>query len=352
MTVQALTPRVLAAKLAPFALFLLAALLLGPAVGAVTVDPLAAWAHRHDLAGNLDASVFFTIRLPRVLLAALTGAALALAGAAFQALLRNPLAEPFTLGVSSGGAFGAALAIKLGLGATLLGFSPVMLAALAGSAAAAALVYWLARTRGALSSTLLTLAGVTISFFFAAEILLIFYLSDYTETHQMIRWMMGSLDVVFNLAMLRGSLASRAALSLMLLAYAGGLAALVLLAGKFNQLSLGPEIAASRGVHVRRAQRAGYLAASLVTGLAVSLAGPIGFVGLIVPHAVRFLVGPDHRVLLPASLMAGAGFLILCDAAARSLFGPVEIPVGVLTATIGGPFFLLLLLRAKRQGNI
>jgi len=352
MTVRALTPARWAATLAPFVLFFAVALTIGPAVGAVTIDPAAAWAHRHDLANNLDASIFFTARLPRVLLAALTGAALALAGATFQALLRNPLAEPFTLGVSSGGAFGAALAIKLGLGATLLGFSPVMFAALAGSAASVALVYWLARSRGAISPTLLVLAGVTVSFFFAAEILLIFYLSDYSETHQMIRWMMGSLDVAFNPEMLRGSLAARLGMGLALAAYVGAMLTLVGLADALNQLSLGAEVAAGRGVNVRRAQRLGYFAASLATGLAVSLAGPIGFVGLIVPHAVRFLVGPDHRVLLPAAVFAGAGFLILCDMAARTFFGPVEIPVGVITATLGGPFFLLLLRRAKGQGAV
>jgi iron complex transport system permease protein len=352
MTARALTPGRLALALAPFLLFCVAAVAVAPGIGAVRIDPASAWAHRHDLAGNLDASIFFLTRLPRVLLAALTGAALALAGATFQALLRNPLAEPFTLGVSSGAAFGAVLAIKLGLDATIFGFSPVMLASFATGAATVALVYGLARSRGALSPTLLVLAGATVSFFFAAEILLVFYLADYAETHQMLRWLMGSLDVVFNLNLLRGRLLTQLAMVLALAAYVGGVIALIALSGALNQLSLGPEIAASRGVNVRRAQRGAYLAASLTTGLAVSLAGPIGFVGLIVPHAVRFLIGPDHRLLLPASALAGAGFLVMCDAAARTLFAPVEIPVGVLTATLGGPFFLVLLLRAKGRGQI
>jgi iron complex transport system permease protein len=352
MSLRALTPWRLTLRLLPFCLFFAAALAVGPSLGAVTINPFEAWAHRHDLAGDLEASIFFITRLPRVILAALTGAALALAGATFQALLRNPLAEPFTLGVSSGAAFGAVLAIKLGLSATLFGFSPVMLAAFATSLATVGLVYWVARLRGALSSTLLILAGVTISFFFSAEILLIFYLADYTETAQMLRWLMGALDVVFNPDLLRGQPLSQAALAVMGLAYAGATACLVSLAGSLNQLSLGTEIATSRGVNVRRVQQIAYVSSSLLTALVVAWAGPIGFVGLLVPHAVRFLIGPDHRVLLPASLLAGAGFLILCDAAARTWLAPVEVPVGVLTASVGGPFFLALLLKAKRRGDV
>ncbi|NLH49890.1 MAG: iron ABC transporter permease [Myxococcales bacterium] len=346
----ALTPRRLLLGLAPFVAFFLFALIGGPAIGPVTIDPLDAWAQRHDLAGNLNASIFFLTRLPRVLLAALVGAALAAAGTTFQALLRNPLAEPFTLGISSGGAFGAVLAIKFGLGATALGVSPIVLASLAGSAATVWLVYRLARTRGVLSATLLVLAGVTISYFFAAEILLVFYLADYTETFQMLRWMMGALDVMVSANFWQGTTAARAGLVFIGLGYAAALAVLLALAGALNQLSLGPEIAAARGVNVRNVQRLAYGSASLLTGLMVALAGPIGFVGLLVPHAVRLLVGPDHRILLPAAALAGAGFLILCDALARTFLGPAEIPVGVLTATIGGPFFLILLLRAKKNG--
>jgi len=348
---RAMTARRVLLGLLPFAAFLLGAIVAGLLVGGFEIDFQQAWSHRHDLS-NSHAGALFSLRLPRVLLAGLVGAALTLAGIVFQALLRNPLAEPFTLGISSGGAFGAVLAIKLGLDVGLLGFSPVMLLAFAGSLATVGLVYWLARARGSLSSALLILAGVTISFFFAAEILLGFYLSDPFETPQMIRWMMGSLDVVFTLDFLRGSLSAvilRVGAGLAVLA---GFAALLLIAGELNQLSLGPELAAARGVKVGRIQRIGLLASSLITGVVVSLAGPIGFVGLIVPHAVRFLVGPDHRLLLPAGILAGAGFLILCDAAARSLLPPTGLPVGILTASLGGPFFMVLLLRAKRRGNI
>jgi len=337
---NALTPGRFAMTLAPFALFFVGVALLCPLIGSVDIDLAQALAHRHEPSASLDASVLFLTRLPRLLLAALAGAALALAGAAFQALLRNPLAEPFTLGVSSGGALGAVLAIKLGLDVALFGFSPLILFSFAGAAGTVGVVYLLARTRGVLSTSLLLLAGVTISFFFSALILLVFYLSDFTQTHRMLRWMMGGLDVI--------GYGEVARLTPFVLA---GVTLLLAHAGALNQLSLGVELAAARGVNVRRAQRLCYFAASLATGSVVALAGPIGFVGLIVPHTVRLLIGADHRVLLPASLLTGAGFLILCDTAARTVIAPVEIPVGILTAALGGPFFIGLLLRAKKRAR-
>jgi len=333
---RAFTPLRLTVVLIPFGLFFLGALVICPAIGSVKINVLTAWAHRGDWAGNLDASVFFVTRLPRVLLAALAGAALALAGAAFQALLRNPLAEPFTLGVSSGGALGAVLAIKLGFDLSIFGFSPVVALAFLGAAGTVALVYALARTRGTLPVPLLLMAGVTVSFFLTAEILLIFYFSDFAETHRMLRWMMGGLDVT-GYSQLLGVTPFALAGMLWLIGSSGSL----------NQISLGAELAQSRGVRVRTTQRNCYVAASLATGAVVALAGPIGFVGLIVPHTVRLLVGSDHRLLMPASMLAGAGFLILCDTLARTILSPVEIPVGVLTATLGGPFFIGLLWRAK-----
>lgn len=335
---RALTPGRFALQLAPFALFFIGVAMLCPLIGSVDIDFARAWAHRGDIGSSLDASVLFLTRLPRLLLAALAGAALALSGAAFQALLRNPLAEPFTLGVSSGGALGAVLAIKLGLDISLFGFSPLILFSFTGAAGTIGVVYLLARTRGVLSTSLLLLAGVTVSFFFSALILLVFYLSDFTQTHSMLRWMMGGLDVI--------GYGEVARLIPFVLA---GVVLLLAHAGALNQLSLGVELAAARGVNVRRTQRLCYFAASLATGSVVALAGPIGFVGLIVPHTVRLLIGADHRVLLPASVLAGAGFLILCDTAARTVLAPVEIPVGILTAALGGPFFIGLLLRAKKQ---
>lgn len=320
----------------PFFVFFLATLCLCPAIGAVKIDLRNAFANIFQIRESMDATIFFITRMPRTLLAALAGAGLALAGAVFQALLRNPLAEPFTLGIASGGALGAVIAIKVGLVITILGFSTIPIFSFLGSLGAVAIVYLLARTRGALPTSVLLLSGVTMSFFFSAMILAIHYFSDFTESHRMIRWMMGGLDV----------LGYRSLISIFPLWLLGTII-LILKSRELNLITFGDYLAQARGVNVGRTQRISYLSASLITGCVVSLAGPIGFVGLIVPHTVRLLIGPDYRMLMPASLFAGAGFLILCDTISRTVLAPTEIPVGVLTALIGGPFFLGLLFRKK-----
>lgn len=325
-------------RLAPFVLFFLACLAICPGIGSVDIDLLRALRGFGSEANNLDAAILFTTRLPRTLLAALTGSALALAGATFQALLRNPLATPFTLGVSSGGALGAVIAIKIGLDFSLFGFSSVPLFSFAASLGTVALVYLLARSRVGLPTSILLLAGVTISFFFSALILFVHYIADFTESHQMLRWLMGGLDIV----------GYRPLLGLLPL-WTAGVVLLLLESRNLDQISLGSYLASSRGVDTTRTKRRAYLAASLLTGGVVSLAGPIGFVGLIVPHTLRLLIGPGYRLLVPASVFAGAGFLVLCDTIARTILAPMEIPVGVLTAVIGGPFFLALLLREKKR---
>jgi iron complex transport system permease protein len=270
-----------------------------------------------------------------VLAAALVGAALAASGVVLQALLRNPLATPFTLGVSSGAALGAMLVIAAGLDMGALGLSSVPLASFAGSLVATAIVYWLARSqRRGLSTNVLLLAGVTLNSFFSALILFVQYLADLTQAFRTVRWLMGDLDV-------GGYGAIVAALPLVVLSFA----TFAVLARSLNLLSLGADAAAARGVDVVRAERLAFLSASLATGAAVSLAGPIGFIGIIVPHLVRLLVGADHRVVLPASACFGAAFLIGCDLVARTALAPLEIPVGIVTAMIGGPFFLWQLVR-------
>jgi iron complex transport system permease protein len=337
--VKPLTPARLLLRLAPFLLFFLAATAVCPLVGAVPMDLSRALVGTVPAAENLDRTLLLVTRLPRVLLAAMVGAGLALAGATFQALLRNPLADPYTLGVAGGGALGAVIAIHLGLGVTVLGFSTVPLFAFVGATATIGLVYLLARTRsGALPTEVLLLAGVILAFFYSAMILLVHYLADFTESAMMLRWLMGGLDV------LELSAVARAAPL-----WAAGTLVLLSIARDLNQVSFGAYRAATVGVNVRRLQRVGLLGASLVTATAVALAGPIGFVGLIVPHAVRLLVGPDHRVLMPASLLAGGGFLIVCDTVARTVLAPIEVPVGVFTAFLGGPFFVGLLLVEKRK---
>ena len=266
---------------------------------------------------------------------ALVGAALAAAGVVFQAMLRNPLATPFTLGVSSGASLGAMLAITFASSVTLGPLSPVPLASLAGAGIAAFIVYSLARsTARAISTSVLLLAGVTLNSFFSALILFVQYLADFAQVFSAFRWLMGDLDV----GSFQPILASLPLVIISFVLFARLPAAL-------NLLSLGADSAAGRGVDVPKVQRLAFVSGSLATSAAVSLAGPIGFIGIVVPHLVRLMVGVDHRVVLPASALFGASFLVGCDLLARVVLAPVEIPVGVVTAMIGGPFFLWLLVR-------
>ncbi|HZM60968.1 MAG TPA: iron ABC transporter permease [Vicinamibacterales bacterium] len=309
--------------------------LLAPLVGSTSISLARVFDRSIPFADNVDAQIFFVARMPRVLAGAVTGAALAAAGVVFQAMLRNPLATPFTLGVSAGASLGAMLAIALGLGVAIGPFSGVPFASLVGAAAAAGIVYRLATMEGrAMSTTVLLLAGVTLNAFFSALILFVQYLADFAQVYRATRWLMGDLDV--------GSFQPIvASLPLVLAAFA----MFAFLPSSLNLLSIGADAAAARGVEVARAQRLAFVSASLATAAAVSLSGPIGFIGIVVPHLVRLLVGVDHRIVLPASALFGAAFLVACDLAARTLMAPVEIPVGVVTAMLGGPFFLWLLIR-------
>ena len=287
--------------------------------------------------GNVDAQIFFIARLPRAIAGALVGASLATAGVVLQAMLRNPLATPFTLGVSAGASLGAMLVITLGLPLTVLGIPAVPVASFAGALGAVAIVYALATLRQqGLSTNVLLLAGVTLNSLFSAIILFVQYLADFSQSFQAMRWVMGSLDVSSY-----GPILS--AIPLMGLAFV----AFARLPRALNLLTLGADSAAARGVDVRRAQRLAFLSASLATGAAVALGGPIGFIGIIIPHLVRLLVGADNRLVLPASACLGAAFLVACDVAARTLLSPMELPVGVITAMLGGPFFLWLLVRNR-----
>jgi iron complex transport system permease protein len=331
MTVRQRLPLVLAIS----SVVTLAIVVWAPTVGSTPISLARAFDPALDWSSNVDAQIFFVARLPRVLAGALVGAALAAAGVVLQALLRNPLATPFTLGVSSGAALGAMLATAFHLEASLLGISAVPLASFTGAMIATAIVYGLAASqRRGLSTNVLLLAGVTLNAFFSALILFVQYFADMADTLRAVRWLMGDLDV--------GTLAPLAgALPLLLLSAT----AMAVLPRALNLLTMGEDVAASRGVDVHRAQRLAFLSASLATGAAVSLGGPVGFIGIIVPHLVRLIVGADHRLVLPASTLLGAAFLVLCDVVARTLLAPVEIPVGIITAVIGGPFFLWMLVR-------
>ncbi|MCB9559664.1 MAG: iron ABC transporter permease [Kofleriaceae bacterium] len=287
-----------------------------------------------------DHQVFVLARLPRALAAMMVGAALAAAGCAFQALLRNPLAEPFTLGISSGSSLAAVLAIRLGLDG-VLGGTGVGVAALFGAAASVTVVWRLGRVGRSLPPATLLLAGVTVAMLCAAASMLVQYTAEFAEVSRMVRWMMGGFEVVRYGTLLRAGVAIGI-----------GLLILLSLARDLNALAAGAEAAASVGVSVGRAQSLVFIAASLLVGASIAIGGPIGFVGLMVPHALRALVGPDHRVLLPASMLAGGALLVLCDTFARLAIAPAQLPVGIVTALLGAPFFLMILVRGKRGAQL
>ena len=312
--------------------FCLAAIAGGLLVGTERVD-LAVALRDPD---SMQAAIVFGTRAPRVALAALVGAALAPAGLAFQALLRNPLAEPYVLGVAGGAAVAGTIAIVIGVAASTLGQWTLPVWAFLGALGAIALVWRQGRVRGRLVPNVALLAGVVINSLAAALVVLIRLGASPNASQQALVWLSGSLRIVE--APHLGALSAYVAV---------GVVALVALAVPMNALALGEEQAHVVGVDVERTRRALFAASSLLTGAAVAFAGPVGFVGILVPHATRAILGPDHRVLVPASALVGAAFLVMADTAARLSLLVVgqELPVGVLTALAGAPFFLAVLRR-------
>jgi iron complex transport system permease protein len=311
---------------------------LAPLAGSTHISLARAFDRSIPFADNVDAQVFFVARLPRVLAAVLVGGAFAVAGVVFQAFLRNPLASPDTLGVSAGATLGAVVVITFHIDTAMLGVSAVPIASFAGSAGALGVVYLMSvARRSGTSSTVLLLAGVALSAFLGALNRLVQVIGDYTDVFRSIRWMMGSLDV-----------GSYTDIVVPLVPMTLALAAIASLPRVLDLVSLGDAAAESRGVDVRRAERIALVSASLLTGSAVSLGGPIPFVGIIVPHIVRLIVGADHRLVLPAAALFGGSFLVICDLVARTAFGAAGMPVGAVTALLGGPFFLWLLFRRFR----
>jgi ABC-type Fe3+-siderophore transport system permease subunit len=309
------------------AVLLAACVLLGLAVGGVSLSLSDLWSGAGP-AGR-EARLVASLRVPRVLLAALVGACLSLAGASLQALLKNPLADPFLLGTSGGAAAGAALA-------TVAGISPLLSpgAAFAGALASSIGVAALARRGGRLDLQRLILGGLIANAFFSAVLLGVFSLASAEAGRTMLFWMMGSL----------ADASPRKLLTL--LPYAAvGAAALFLSASRLNLFTVGEENAAALGVATERSKALVFLAASLLTGAAVAFSGVIGFVGLLVPHAARAIAGNDQRILLPFSALGGAALLVAADAASRAVAAPSELPIGAVTAAIGAPLFAWLLLR-------
>ncbi len=331
---KALSARRLAAVLALLALLLAAAMLLGIASGP---SGLGAGEIARALSGGAtsaaSADIVLRIRLPRVVLAALVGASLSVAGVLFQALLRNPLADPYILGVSGGAALGGILVLAAG-SAFGISYAAVPFAAFAGSLVTLALLYAVVGRESRLAPTSLLLTGVVFNAFASAAIVFAASLAGLVEGARIFLWLIG------NLSSLRSEVTVAVGVFL-----AVGLACAIPLARGLNLLVLGEESAAQLGVNVARLRRVLLVGTSLMVGAAVAAAGLVGFVGLIVPHLLRLLLGPDHRLLVPASALAGAAFLVLCDAAARTLLPGRELPVGAITALAGGPLFLALLRR-------
>lgn len=316
--------------LSSFSILLVGALAVGIALGAVPIsifdsDPT----HRF---------ILMQIRLPRVLLAALVGGALALCGAVMQGLFRNPLADPYLLGIASGATAGAALVIALRLD---IYWGAVPLGAFLGGVLAVAIVYRIAQTRWAqLDNYALILSGVALAALFSAVTsFLLFYSGASQDARRLIFWILGGLGgaqwvYVFGL------------LGTML----GAGIILLLFARDLNALALGEEMAAHLGIEPRHLRKILLFFMTLLTAVAVAVSGTIGFVGLIVPHILRLIVGPDHRLLLPAAALGGAVLLTLCDAVARTVLAPAELPIGIITALLGAPFFLFLLRRRAQLG--
>ena len=287
---------------------------------------------------NPDYEIFVKVRLPRIILACLVGAALASSGVVFQALLRNPLADPYILGISSGAGLGVIIAVISGLDWMLWGRSPIAFFAFTGALGTVWLVWFIGRMTGKFHVTGLLLAGVVVNAFFSAVIMFLTSIAKSQQVYSTIFWLMGNITEEDFLVLWLG---------------AGfvvtGILALFCISPQLNALSFGEEDARSMGVNIARTQLIAFGIAAAITAIAVSLSGLIGFVGLLVPHAVRLVFGPDHRQLLPLSGIVGAIFLVIADTLARVIIAPAQLPVGVVTAILGGPFFLVLLVKYSRK---
>lgn len=332
---------VLVALLAGLIAASLAAVMIGP----VYIHPLVVlkiWAH--NLSGGLiqpdwntiQETIVVDIRTPRVILSVLVGMGLAIAGAAMQGLFRNPMAEPYVLGMSSGAACGAALAIVLGVG-KIFGSLSIPALAFIGATTTIFVVYNIARTEGRVPTETLLLAGIAVGFFLHAVVSFLKIIASHEALRDVVLWLMGSF-----------ALAAWADVRIVIFPLLGGIGILYFLSRELNVLQLGEEQALHLGVEVETVKRILLIASALVTAVAVSVSGIIGFVGLIIPHIVRLIIGPDHRILLPASALSGAIFLVLCDTLARTIVEPQEIPIGIITAAIGAPYFVYLLRRRKK----
>jgi iron complex transport system permease protein len=326
---------------------LVAAALLGVGIGAVAVSP---WTLLQSLALKLgvgglgapdarDLTILLLLRLPRVVAAMLVGSSLAVCGVVMQGLFRNPMASPEILGLSAGGSLGAVAAITAGLGAGSVMAIPAF--TIAGAMISAVCIYLLSSSRGTTSLLYIVIAGMAISSLFSGLTSALLLFSREYQVSQFIFWTMGGLDG----RSWQHILASAPVL-------VPGIIVLSLFSRELNLFTLGEEQALSLGMHVEATKRVLLAIAAVVTGVAIAVSGPIGFIGLLIPHLTRFLVGPDHRVLLPASALGGALFLVVCDLLGRVILPPFEIRVGIITAILGSPYLLGLIVRIQRRNAV
>jgi iron complex transport system permease protein len=336
---QLLTPKKLVIKIGLAFLLLVVAMFACSMIGTQTVSLKAVFSGRSTQATvNPDYEIFIRIRLPRIILAGLVGAALACAGVVFQVLLRNPLADPYILGISSGAGLGAIIAVISGFSWTLWGRSPIAVFAFAGALGTVWLVWFIGRLTGKFHVTGLLLAGVVVNAFFSALMMFLTSIAKSDQVYATIFWLMGNMtEGDFLVLWISAG------------CVIGGIAALFYISPQLNALSFGADDAQSMGVNVTRTRTIAFGVAAGITAVAVSLSGLIGFVGLVVPHGVRLVFGPDHRQLLPLSSIVGAIFMIIADTLARIIVAPAQLPVGVVTAIIGGPFFLILLIKNSKK---
>lgn len=349
LTSEALSPlRTPALRIAVLPIALLVALVLGVAFGPTPIAPLETARILLDKLGlytghrtwsDIDETIVWQLRFPRILAASLVGCALSVAGTLFQAVLRNPLADPYVIGTAAGAQLGVIVALLLPLQLAILGFGTIQILAFAGALLTVFFVYWLARTGGRTPIVTLLLAGFVMSSFLISGSTFLMLASS--RLNQVMMWTLGSMDV---------SELTQLAITGPLVV-AGALAAL-LLARQLDAITLGEEQAGHLGVRVEVLKVSAIVLASFLTALAVTLAGVVAFVGLVVPHAMRLVYGPGHRVLIPAAAFAGGVFVVIADLVARTVLAPSEIPLGIVTAVIGAPLFLHLLRRARRDYGV
>jgi iron complex transport system permease protein len=292
-----------------------------------------------EMINNMDkADVFivWNIRLPRILLSCLVGGLLSVVGTAYQAVFKNPMADPYILGTSSGAAFGATVAIILGFQTCFLGVGAISLSAFAMALLTTFIVYRLSKVGNKISTTSLLLAGIVMSSFLSAIISMLMIFNQ-NNINSVFTWTLGSF-----------SGAKWSDVKIVIIPVILGVVALFLHSRELNAMIMGDEHAHSLGVDVEKTKKRILILSSFLAAFAVAVSGIIGFVGLIVPHLFRLLVGPDHKILMPVSILGGAIFMLICDTIARSIIQGMELPVGIITAIFGGPFFLFLLRKSKR----